>query len=61
MSPFMQGDDPCDPRFGAPVFGIYGVKDGFLEHLADRRTYAQARSLLLALLPGIRCDEVGSE
>jgi hypothetical protein len=60
MVPFMGGDDPYDPDFGPPVFGIYGVKDGFVEHLADRGSYEEARSLLLALLPGIWSEEVAS-
>jgi hypothetical protein len=60
MVPFMGGDDPYDPDVGPPVFGIYGVKDGFVEHLADRGSLEEARSLLLALLPGIWSEEVAS-
>ncbi len=57
MAPFTEDDDPFDENYGAPVFGIYGVKDALLEHIADRNTYREARSLLADLLPGFDFPE----
>jgi len=52
--PFTAGDEPFDENFGAPYFGLYGVgADGILEHVADRRTYTEAVSLVQKLAPGI--------
>ena len=57
--PFTLNDEPFDENFGAPYFGLYGVDaDGTLEHIADRRTYAEAVSLAEKLAPGIAFDPV---
>ena len=57
--PFTPDDEPFDENFGAPYFGIYGVDvDGVLEHIADRRTYAEATDLVQKLVPGIAFDAV---
>ncbi len=54
MVPFTEDDDPFDENYGAPVFGIYGVKeDGLPEHLLNCGSYASARELLAKLLPGV--------
>ncbi len=51
--PFMAGDDPFDEDFGHPYFGLYGIgEDELMEHIADRKTYADIRSLALKLCPG---------
>ena len=56
---FTLDDEPFDENFGAPYFGLYGVDaDGLLEHIADRRTYAEAVSLAQKLAPGIAFDPV---
>lgn len=58
IATFAEGDDPFDENYGEPFFGVYGVRtDGRLEHIADRRTYHEARTLLTALLPGIDFPE----
>jgi hypothetical protein len=57
MAPFTEDDDPFDENYGAPVFGIYGVKDALLEHITDRNTYQESRSLLVDLLPGFDFPE----
>ena len=52
--PFTIDDEPFDPEFGAPYFALYGVlKDEFLEHIADRKTYSAALHLAKQLAPGI--------
>ena len=52
--PFTLDDEPFDENFGTPYFGLYGVDaDGLLEHIADRRTYAESVSLAEKLAPGI--------
>jgi hypothetical protein len=57
--PFTEDGDPFDEELGAPYFGLYGVgDDGLLEHIADRTTYAEARSLARKLAPGIGFPEV---
>jgi len=49
---FTSADDPFDEEFGNPYFGLYGVEqDGLLEHIADRRTYAEAVLLAQKLFP----------
>ena len=53
VAPFTEDDDPFDENYSPPVFGIYGVKAGVLERIADRKTYADARALSAKLLPGI--------
>ena len=50
---FTEDDDPCDENYSAPVCGIYGVTEGVVEYLAERKTYAEARALVVKLLPGI--------
>lgn len=54
---FTEDDDPCDENYAAPVCGIYGVAEGVLEYLAERKTYAEARALSAKLLPGIGFPE----
>jgi len=47
-------DDPFDERFGPPFFSLYGVdSDGRHEHIADRKTYAEAAKLARKLSPAI--------
>lgn len=56
--PFTEEDDPFDEELGAPYFRLYGVgDDGLLEHIADRSTYVEARSLARKLAPGIELPE----
>lgn len=44
----------ASPRPLLPIYGIYGVdSNGLLEHMADRSTYVQARSLVLRLFPSL--------
>lgn len=51
-------DEPFDDNFGEPYFGLYGVcEDGLLEHIADRKTYAEALALAKKLAPGIDFPE----
>lgn len=58
LIPFVAGDEPFDEELGPVLFGIYGVgANGLLQHIADRRTYPEARGLLLALVPGIELPE----
>jgi hypothetical protein len=57
VASFTEDDDPFDENYSAPVFGIYGVKGGVLERIADRKTYADARALSEKLLPGIGFPE----
>ncbi len=57
--PMTVDDDPFDEEYGPPFFELHGVGvDGWLEHIADRRTYAEARELALKLAPGIAFPEV---
>jgi hypothetical protein len=52
--PFTLADDPFDEHFSHPHFALYGVgDDGLLEHIADRRTYADSAQLARNLAPGI--------
>lgn len=54
VHPFCIGDEPFDDEFTAPYFALYGVDDdGILEHIADRRTYAQITKLVRKILPDI--------
>jgi hypothetical protein len=47
-------DDPYDPAFGPPFFGLYGVTAaGLSEHIADRPTLAAAMTLATNLAPGV--------
>lgn len=51
---FAPGDDPFDPEWSKPCYGVYGVdENGWCEHIADRPTYSAARSLVGKLAPGI--------
>jgi hypothetical protein len=51
---FQEDDDPFDECYGAPVFGVYGVReDGRAELIVSVRSYGAARELLSKLLPGI--------
>lgn len=57
--PFTLDDEPFDENFGAPYFALYGVDaDGLLEHVADRRTYAEAVNLAQKLVAEIAFDPV---
>jgi hypothetical protein len=59
MIPMTIADDPSDDEFSSPFFALYGAEaDGRLEHIADRRTYAEARALVMKLVPGIVFPEV---
>jgi hypothetical protein len=52
--PFVAGDEPFDEEYGVPYFGIYGIDaHGELEHIADRRTFLEARDLVQNFAPGI--------
>ncbi len=54
VAPFVLDDDPFDEEFSMPYFALYGVAvDGTLEHIADRRTYAEVVALVQRLAPGI--------
>jgi hypothetical protein len=56
--PFTVVDEPFDPEFGHPYFGIYGIgEDDLLEHIADRSTYGGAVELLRKLAPGIELPD----
>lgn len=56
--PYTIDDEAFDENFGKPYFGIYGVhEDGILEHIADRKTYADALSLIKRLVPQIDFPE----
>lgn len=56
--PFTETDEPFDENMGERYFGIYGVhEDGSMEHISDRRSYAQARELVLKLSPGAACAD----
>lgn len=58
MVVFAEDDDPFDKNYGAPVFGIYGIREnGMSEHIADVKSYRAARELLAKLLPGIDVPE----
>lgn len=59
VAPMTVDDDPFDEEFEPPVFALYGVEaDGRLEHVADRRSYAETRELALKLAPGAEFPEV---
>lgn len=54
VMPYTMDDEPFDENFGEPYFGIYGVyEDVTLEHIADRKTYSEALSLIKKLVPQI--------
>jgi hypothetical protein len=51
--PYTADDEPFDPDYGEPYFGLYGVEaGGRMEHIADRTTYADAVNLAEKLAPG---------
>jgi hypothetical protein len=53
-SPYTWDDEPFDAGFDIPYFSLYGVgEDGLLEHIADRKTCAEAVSLACKIVPGI--------
>lgn len=59
VAPMSVDDDPSDDEYGHPFFALFGVEnDGRLEHIADRRSYAEAREFALKLAPGIAFPEV---
>jgi hypothetical protein len=58
VAAYSDDDDPFDENYGSPFYGVYGVRsDGSLEHIADRRSYQEARTLLAGLLPGVDFPE----
>jgi hypothetical protein len=55
---FTEEDDPFDEELGGPYFRLSGVgDDGLPEPIADRGTYAEARSLAQKLAPGMEVPE----
>ncbi len=57
--PFTWDDDPFDDHFSPPHVALYGVgSDDLLEHIADRRTYADAVSLAQKIAPGAQFPKV---
>ena len=57
VAAFTEDDDPFDENYSTPRCAIYGVAEGGLEYIAERKTYAEARALLTKLLPGIGFPE----
>jgi len=52
--PFTKDDEPFDEEFGCPYFALYGLdENGWVEHIADRRTYSEAVRLAEKLVPGL--------
>jgi hypothetical protein len=59
MEPMWYGEDPHDPEYEPPVVALYGVDaTGTLEHVRDSVSYAEARSLVMKLAPGVVFPEV---
>ena len=59
MEPMWYGDDPHDPEYEPPVVALDGVDaTGRLEHVRDSVSYAEARSLVMKLAPGVEFPEV---
>lgn len=57
--PLTVDDDPFDEESGRPFVVLYGIgSDGFLEHIADRQSYVEARELARKLAPGVAFPEV---
>lgn len=58
IHPFSPIDDPVDESYGKIFYGFYGIDEhGEAEHIADRHSYAAARSLAHALVPNIGFPE----
>jgi hypothetical protein len=58
ISPYTWDDEPFDANFDAPYFALYGVgEDGLLEHIADRKTCAEAVNLVRKIAPGVKFHE----
>ncbi len=56
--PMTSAADPFADEFGPPFFAVYGVGGGgLLEHIADRKTYAEGRTLTRKLAPGVELPE----
>ena len=61
VHPFGPYDDPTDKSYGEIFYGLYGIEEsGEAEHIADRSSYAEARSLAHAVVPrvGFPCQPV---
>lgn len=59
VAPVTVDNDPIDEEFGTAFFALYGVgSDGLIDHIADRRSYAEARELAQKLAPGVTFPEV---
>jgi hypothetical protein len=57
-SPYTWDDEPFDANFGIPYFSLYGVgENGLLEHIADRKTCAEAVRLARKIVPGIEIPD----
>jgi hypothetical protein len=51
-------DDPTDKSYGEIFYGLYGIEEsGEAEHIADRSSYAEARSLAHAMIPSLDFPE----
>ena len=58
IHPFRPMDDPADEEYGKIFYGFYGIDEhGEAEHIADRHSYTEARSLTHALVPSIGFPE----
>jgi hypothetical protein len=58
VTPFTNDDDPFDTDYGPPLFLLNGInKEGQIERISDRNTYAEAVSLAQKLVPGITFPE----
>lgn len=52
--PFTEDQDPFDTAMGPPYFALYGRSNNDLwEHIADRKSYSEARLLALKLVPNL--------
>lgn len=52
--PFTADDEPFDEKFGESYFSLYGVgENGQVEHIADRKSYAEVFDLVQKFAPGI--------
>ena len=58
IHPFSSMDDPADQSYGKIFYGLYGINGhGEAEHIADRHSYSDARSLAVALIPNLGFPE----